>query len=216
MEAKHGDASPVAKNTEIDVESSEIRPVAHVSRCGHSKKMRMKKSFVLMLLAMGVALGLAAQPVTANEHPILNTIQLDHQRMYDNLDSALADPDNVYKLTLTDQKLKTLPEGFGTLKNLQVLNITNCKLKVLPAEIRECKNLQVVSLYNNKLRALPAEMRELKQLEVLYLGNNRLLEIPNWFGTMTKLRRLDISRNAITPADVANARRMLPKAEVTF
>ena len=183
---------------------------------GTAKYLHMKKLFFLLLFAMCAAFGLSAQSTAAGEHPILNTTQLDNQHWYYDLDSALANPDHVYKLSLTDQRIKALPKEFGSFRNLQILNLSNCQLKELPVEIKECKNLQMISLYANKLRVLPAEMRELKQLEILFLGKNKLMEIPNWFGTMTKLRRLDISRNAITPADVSNARRMLPKADITF
>jgi Leucine-rich repeat (LRR) protein len=179
-------------------------------------ELRMKKSFFLLLFAVCAAFRLLAQPAPSNDHPILNTAQLDNEPTYDNLDSALAHPEQVYKLSLSDQVIKTLPKEFGGFRNLQILNLSNCKLKAIPLEIKECKNLQMISLYGNKIRVLPTEMRELKQLEILFLGKNKLMEIPTWFGTMTKLRRLDISRNALTPADVSNARRMLPKAEITF
>lgn len=185
---------------------------------GHRKAMNlhMKRTFLALLFAVCAAFQLTAQTVGTNEHPILNTTQLDNQPWFYNLDSALANPDMVYKLSLTDQKLKELPADFGKLRNLQILSLSNCKLKAIPLEIKECKNLQMASFYSNKIRVLPAEMRELKQLEILYLGKNKLMEIPNWFGTLTKLKRVDISRNALTPADVSNIHRMLPKADVTF
>lgn len=176
----------------------------------------MKKTFFLLLFAVCAAFQLHAQAGADPLHPILNTEQLAKQRTYYNLDSALANPDDVYKLSITDQKLKVIPTEIGTLRNLQLLNISNCKVKVLPLEIKECKNLQDINLSANKLRFLPVEMRELKQLQVLYIGQNRLFELPAWLGTLTKLRLLDISRNALTPADVSNAKRMLPKATITY
>ncbi len=177
----------------------------------------MKKTFFLLLFAVSAAFQLHAQAGADNQHPILNTEQLAKQHTYDNLDSALANPDKVYKLSVTGQKkLKVIPAEIGTLRNLQLLNISDCKIKELPLEIKECKNLQVINFSGNKIRVLPAEMRELKQLEVLYIGHNRILELPSWFGTLTRLRNLDISRNALTPADVSNAKRMLPKATITY
>jgi Leucine-rich repeat (LRR) protein len=182
---------------------------------GETILQRMKKSFFLLMFAMCATLQLAAQTAVSSDRPILNTTQLDQQPWFYNLDSALANPDKVYKLSLIDQKIKELPAEFGSLRNLQVLNLSNCKLKAIPHEIKECKNIQTMSLYGNKIRVLPPEMRELKQLEILYLGKNKLMELPAWLGTMTKIRRLDISRNALTPADVSNAKRMLPKADIT-
>ena len=187
-----------------------------VARQGGKKNARMKNVMLMILFVVSAFCTVAAQPVAKDDHPILNTTQLEQQRWFYDLDSALANPEAVYKLSLIDQKIKTLPADFGKLRNLQILNLSNCKLKQLPLEIKECKNLTMISLYGNKLKFLPAEMRELKNLEILYLGNNKLFELPQWFGTMTKIRRLDVSRNPLTPADVANAKRMLPKADITF
>lgn len=186
-----------------------------VGRRSGITNIRIKDAICVLWFVIVGACGLVAQPVDNPEPKLLNTAQLDNQKWYYNLDSALANPDKVYKLSLIDQKLKVLPADFGKLRNLQILNLSNCKLKRVPLEIKECKNLQMISLYGNKLKYLPSEMRELKQLEILYLGKNKLFEVPQWFGTMTKIRRLDISRNRLTPADVANAKRMLPKADIT-
>lgn len=184
-------------------------------RFGAAKPGPLKQAILTCIAIMAFALPLLAQ-TGGGDRPILSNAQLEKQPTFDNLDSALANPDAVYKLSLTDQKLKTLPADFGNLRNLQTLNLSNCKLKSIPFEIRECKNLQVVSLYGNKIRFIPAEMRELKNLEILYLGRNRIIEVPMWLGTLTKLKRLDLSLNPLTPADVANAKRMLPKAHITF
>jgi Leucine-rich repeat (LRR) protein len=186
-----------------------------VARLGGVTIVRMKNALLVMGFVLAIANGLVAQTPQSTEHPLLTTNQLDKLNWYYDLDSALANPDNVYKLSLIDQKIKVLPAEFGNFKNLQMLNLSNTRLKRIPLEIKECKNLQVVSLYGNKLKFLPVEMRELKQLEVLYLGKNKLFELPQWIGTLTKLRRLDISQNRLTPADVANAHRMCPKCDVT-
>lgn len=170
---------------------------------------------LLVCVAFVGATAIYAQPTPPSDRPILNTTQLDNQPWFHNLDSALANPDKVYKLSLIDQKIKVLPEEFGNFKNLQILNLSNCKLKRVPIEIKNCKNLQIVSLYGNSIKFLPPEMRDLKNLEILYLGKNKLIELPQWLGNLTKLRRLDISRNRLTPADVGNAKRMLPKADIT-
>lgn len=192
--------------------NSHYRP-AVAGVCGAALVGRRVLSLLMWVAFAGVTV-LHAQP-TPTEHTLLNNTQLDNQPWFHNLDSALANPDKVYKLSLIDQKIKVLPEEFGNFKNLQVLNLSNCKLKRVPVEIKACKNLQIVSLYGNKIKFLPPEMRELKNLEILYLGKNKLIELPQWLGSMIKLRRLDISRNRLTPADVGNAKRMLPKADIT-
>ena len=171
--------------------------------------------FSLLICFLGFS-QLIAQGAPNEEHRLLNAEQLENEPCFTDLDSALANPEMVYKLSLADQKYKTLPPEFGTLVHLQLLNLSNCKMKELPLEIKDCKHLQMISLYHNKLRYLPAEMQELKGLEILYLGSNKLFEIPTWFSAFRHLARLDISRNNMTPAEVAAAKRMLPKAEITW
>jgi leucine-rich repeat protein SHOC2 len=176
----------------------------------------MKSVFLLFAIIFCGIGSLLAQVNTEKKDVLLNSMQLENEPTYTNLDSALANPEMVYKLSLEGQTLKTLPPEFGTLVNLQILNLSHCKLKELPLEIKDCQKLQMISLYHNKLRYLPAEMHELKNLEILYLGNNKLFEMPRWFSNLRQLRRLDISHNRMTPAEVSAAKRMLPKAEVTY
>lgn len=176
----------------------------------------MKSVFLLFAIVFCSLGSIFAQVDTEKNGVLLNTLQLESEPTYTDLDSALANPEKVYKLSLEGQTFKTLPPEFGTLVNLQILNLSHCKIKELPLEIKDCTHLQMISLYHNKLRYLPAEMHELKNLEILYLGNNKLFEMPRWFANLRQLRRLDISHNRMTPAEVSAAKRMLPKAEVTY
>lgn len=163
--------------------------------------------------------GLFAQPALEDGEEngrLLNSAELRNEKWYYDLDEALSEPEKVYKLSLTDQKMKTLSADIGNLKNLQMLSLSNCGLKHIPVEIAQCNRLQMISMYNNKLKYLPIEFRELQKLEVLYLGRNRLTEMPLWVGGLGKLKRLDISRNRITPEELTYIKRILPRATVTY
>lgn len=176
----------------------------------------MKRIFLFFIVSTFLSLPLFSQPGGNGSGRILNAAELREAGWFYSLDSALANPDRVYKLSLSGQKMKTLPAEIGTLTNLQMLSLSECGLKSLPDELAKCKKLQMISLYHNKLKFLPPYMREFSKLEVLYLGQNRLTEIPIWVGGMGRLRRLDVSRNPITPSELNYIRNMIPKADVTY
>lgn len=169
---------------------------------------------VLFSLLCFMWLGVSAQ--TPTEDRILNPQELARKPWVYNLEEALANPDNVYKLSLENKGLKELPVEIGTLKNLQVLNLSQNKLKTLPAEIGQLTKLQSLTLYNNKVNFLPNEIQNLNSLELLYLGKNRITFMPMWMGGLGRLKQLDLSLNPVTPAEVSMVRNMLPRARVTY
>ncbi|MEL6590971.1 MAG: leucine-rich repeat domain-containing protein, partial [Bacteroidota bacterium] len=109
--------------------------------------------------------------------PVLNSIQLERQKWFTSMDEAMRRPEEVYKLSLSRDKLKAFPYDISRFKNLQVLNLSYNKIKEVPSEIAELPNLQTIILTNNKIRSLPDQMSELNNLEVLYLGQTIVAEI---------------------------------------
>jgi len=169
---------------------------------------------VLFSLLCFLWLGVSAQNST--EDRILNPQELARKPWVYDLNEALANPDKVFKLSLENQGLKSLPAEIGSLKNLQVLNLSENKLKTLPPEIGSLTKLQSLTLYNNKVQTLPNEVRNLRSLELLYLGKNRITFMPLWMGGLGRLKRLDLSLNPVTPAEVSMVRNMLPRAQITY
>lgn len=147
--------------------------------------------------------------------PVLNSIQLNRQKWFYSMDEAMRQPDKVYKLSLTKEKLKAFPYDLSRLKNLQVLNLSGNKIKEIPGQIAELPNLQIVILTNNKIRTLPDEMSELENLEALYLGNNNLAAMPGWIGGLSKLRKLDLSYNQLSEYEIGLVRYRLPRCDVS-
>ena len=172
----------------------------------------MKRALFFLLIIFFVFSNGYAQ---GTNEPI-NWDQLKMEPWYTDMDSALQNPDKVYKLSLTGQGIKTLSPEIGRLKNLQILNLNDNRLKVLPAEIGDLRNLQVLSLYNNNLRYIPDEFRKLKSLEVLYLGSNKVVEMPVWIGGLGKLKRLDLLNNRMTPYELNFLKDLLPRCYITY
>lgn len=106
---------------------------------------------------------------------LLDAVALDSMRTFRSLEKALANPDQVYRLDLSGQKLKEVPEGVFLLKNLNALDLSN-----------------------NRLKALPERLQEFKHMQEFRASRNKLTEVPKSFCRMVHLKRLDLSRNAIT------------------
>ena len=171
----------------------------------------MKKLFVLMisLMVLGTAVAQTGDPLP----PQL----LSREKVYTNLEEALANPEAVYKLDLSEQGLKALPPEIEQLENLQRLNLSKNKLKELPVEIGNLQNLQSLNLYNNKLKVLPKEVQNLKNLTELFLAYNRIYEVPMWFGGLGKLRTLDLSYTRVTPYEVDRISwKLHPDCNITY
>ncbi|MBK7943600.1 MAG: leucine-rich repeat domain-containing protein [Flavobacteriales bacterium] len=80
---------------------------------------------------------------------------LDTVRTYRSLERALAEPMQVYRLDLSKQKLKAVPEELRRLPNLNALDLGRNKLKELPAWFTDLAHLQELTLSGNKLVAFP-------------------------------------------------------------
>jgi leucine-rich repeat protein SHOC2 len=120
---------------------------------------------LLLLAAMG------SLPVQGQ---LLDRLALDSVRTFRSLDRALKNPEAVYRLDLSGQKLKQVPE-----------------------EIRQFTNLNALDLGRNKIKALPPWFGELVHMQELRLARNRLVEFPVSICAMVHMKRLDMSRNAL-------------------
>lgn len=121
--------------------------------------------------ALIAILGAFATPASAQ---LLDAAALDSVRTFRSLESAMKDPDHVYRLDLSDKKLKEVPD------------------------LRQFKNLNALDLSHNKLRTLPVWITELANLQELRVSRNRLAEFPEGICRLVHLKRLDMSRNALT------------------
>lgn len=128
---------------------------------------------------------------------LLDSASLQAQPVYEDLNKALQEPEKVYRLNLSKQKLSLFPEGIIRLKNLQELNLSKNKIDSIPEKICMLTNLQVLNLSGNKLKYLPDSIGKFKQLKKLISSRNYLLEIPKSIGDCTNLEVLDLWENDI-------------------
>jgi Leucine-rich repeat (LRR) protein len=132
---------------------------------------------------------------------LLTAQQLTEAPWFYDLESANKNPEEVYNLSITWEKLEQFPEAIFKFINLQHLDLMDNEIRNIPPEISKLRNLQILFLSNNKLSSLPEEIMKLENLEILHLERNRFVEIPDWIGTLKKLKKVGLRDNKI-PAEV--------------
>lgn len=111
---------------------------------------------------------------------------------FSDLEKAKANPDKVFYLDLSLQKLK-----------------------VFPTEIFQFKNLKELHLSYNYWPTVPEGWGALTQLELLDLsGNYYLNKLPTDLGKLKSLKELDLKDNKLNKGEADKASKALPNAKV--
>lgn len=145
---------------------------------------------------------------------VKNDVELGREIWYDSLEEAMKEPEKVYKLNLSGQKLKEIPADVFKLTNLHMLDLRDNKLDEVPSDIKDLSKLTMLNMYDNKLRIIHPDMQYLTHLRQLYLGKNKLVAAPAFFGGLGSLRKLDLSRNYVTVYELQNLQSMLPNCSI--
>ena len=153
-----------------------------------------------LLLCYVLAIGAKAQ--------LLDQLGLDTVRTFHSLEQALKQPDRVYHLDLTREKLREVPEDVRRFTNLNILVLDRNKLKELPAWLAELPHLQELRLHRNRFGTFPEVICRLPHLKRLDLSRNALDGLPDCIGGLQELVSLDLWSNDIAslPDDIADLR----------
>ncbi|MCF7820044.1 MAG: leucine-rich repeat domain-containing protein [Candidatus Pacebacteria bacterium] len=117
-----------------------------------------------------------------------------------------------YRLDLSNQGLKKIPEYVFGLTNLEELYVSNNELTgAIQAEVRHLKNLKILDASNNQMTGVPAEVGQLNYLEVLNLSNNQLTGLPYELGNLQNLKTFNISGNNYSESDLGIITNKLPE-----
>lgn len=127
----------------------------------------------------------------------LDSAELASKPVFTSLQEALKNPEQVYRLNLRKQKLKTVPSEIFKLTNLQELNLSKNKLTEIPAGIENLPNLQYFDASANDLVSLPPEIGQCIHLKRLVLNRNNIQELPATIGNLAQLEYLDLWSNSI-------------------
>lgn len=129
---------------------------------------------------------------------LLDSLSFDTAYVYTNLQEALKNPQEVYRLSLRKKHLRSLPPEVYQFKNLNELDLGKNNIKELPAEIVQFQYLRRLNLERNELETLPKEIGKLKNVKELIINQNQIYALPWEIGDMENLEYLDLWSNNLS------------------
>lgn len=162
---------------------------------------------------------------------------LDTLKMFRSLESAMENPEAVYRLDLSKQKLTEVPVEIGKLKNLQELHLDKNKIELVPDFLAQLRYLQVftagqnkidsiapafwtlrnlrrLDLHDNFVTEIPEAVENLKELRLLILWDNPINNYPNELGELSNLEHLDLLNNVMSFDTQERLLSLLPKCNI--
>lgn len=112
------------------------------------------------------------------------------KKEYNNLEEALKNPEMVYKLDLSNQKLKLEGIDWSKFVNMENLTLKNDHLKEIPFGISSLKSLKSIDLSGNDFNVLPIEFSKLINLEEVFLNDEKNINLPKTLSVLAKLPNL--------------------------
>ena len=165
-------------------------------------------------------------------------LNMQEQTFY-SLQSALLNPNQVYKLNLRNEKLTVFPEEIFLLKNLKELDLSKNKIREIPPEIDKLSRLELLDLSKNQVEvftkeicflpelrvlrmsrnnliSIPFEIENLRALQVLDLWDNDLVDFPESLSKLEKLKAFDLRGILINSKEQKRIEELLPNAKIYF
>ncbi len=122
------------------------------------------------------------------------------------------DEHRVIALYVGWRNIVNLPECIGNLEKLRYLNLENNKIETLPDNFGNLKDLEELIIdRGNELLELPENFDNLTKLRILKLSENKLKKLPRGFSKLVKLEEIEITGNNLTelPEDIGNLQNLL-------
>jgi len=88
--------------------------------------------------------------------------------------------------------------GLFNLDFVTRLTLSHNKIRSIPASIANLANLEILTLFNNLLEELPTAISSLPKLRILNVGMNRLTTLGRGFGACPSLEVLDFTHNKMS------------------
>ena len=163
---------------------------------------------------------------------IFMSLGIAHAESFDNLAKALASPERVTSLSITESRpnMKHLPPKLGALINLKELEISCLEnLEDIPVEIGQLKKLEKIIIDNGNgcgmNVSIPASIGDLTNLKVLRLfgaldpaeiessvpaTTPKIKPLPATIAKLQNLEELDLGRNHLQtiPPEIANLKNL--------
>uniref|UniRef100_UPI00398F54DC volume-regulated anion channel subunit LRRC8D-like n=1 Tax=Pristiophorus japonicus TaxID=55135 RepID=UPI00398F54DC len=117
---------------------------------------------------------------------------------------------NLERFNISNNQIETLPNSLFVIQKLQYLDVSNNGLTAIPTTIRYLKNLKYLDLSSNKLEALPDELFQCKKLKALKLNNNSLTSLSGKIQQCALLSKLELKGNPLDelPVEIAQCSKL--------
>src|SRR5690554_906894 len=132
-------------------------------------------------------------------------IPVDELRYYSLSELINVNPDTIYAVDLSKERLTEIPKELEQFRNLRGLKLSKNKLEHLPAFFPLFDQLQFLYLDKNKFNYFPAAIFHLSELVYLNISRNEMNSIPAGVKNLKKLKYLDVWDNRFTFIDPAFA-----------
>lgn len=121
------------------------------------------------------------------------SVATETAKTYVSLEEALNSPFKVYRLDLSNQEFKNLPDSIWTkFENLEYLSLKNDHLSKIPDGIGYLKKLRVLDLSGNDFKVLPQSFSGLTNLTEIYLNNENRMNYTKTLNVIKDLPSLRI------------------------
>ncbi len=151
-------------------------------------------------------------PISISRASRLSYLDVANNRLEELEHAELGRITGLVKLNLSNNRLKSLPQDFGTFSSLRSLNLSSNFLDKFPSFLCDLESLVDIDVSFNSIGSLPDCIGKLGSLEKFVMTNNRLAgSLPSTFSELSNLRELDLKYNALTAIDVVS---QLPKLEI--
>jgi len=124
-----------------------------------------------------------------NAQTVSNT-KVDKNYVYKNLEEALKNPAQVFRLDLSNQTIDISADIWEQFVNLEYLSLKNDHLTELPKGFTKLNKLKVLDLSGNDFVRLPRELKKLRALEELYLNNEQALNVDKSVSVLKRMPSL--------------------------
>ena len=112
---------------------------------------------------------------------------------FNSLEEALKNPEKVYRLNLSNQKIKFPADSiWSKFSNLEYLSLKNDHIKEIPSGIGNLRKLKTLDLGGNDFKYLPSSFSKLSNLSEIYLNDDKNLDINQSFSVLKDLPQLKI------------------------
>ncbi|CAN5176733.1 hypothetical protein BH09PAT2_BH09PAT2_09520 [soil metagenome] len=163
----------------------------------------MQIKYVYIIIAAFFVIGIILLIVKIGDAQDAHNPCVNSPTIYDSLEKALEDKDNVCHIVLSYKNLSTMPFELTSFPNLKILDLSHNSFTQFPVEVLELTNLRYLDLSYNKLESIPPGIGKLTNLRMLNLNYTDIFELPAEIANLSKLDTLGLAGNGFNEAPKA-------------